>query len=708
MRRPSWALGIAALWLAACGSSGGGEVDTGLRVDAGFFQSPDSGYDGGSITLDSGADGALDAGFAPDAIGSDTIDTDQGGPPDSGADAGFADAVPQDLGPPPDTGPVMQSGEVVITVFQARATAFEWFQVQNNSSSAIDLTGYTVSIGSKAGLGPQPIRAASDRNDTAHTPVIVSAGQMAWGVPNTSSPNGSTANFVFGTPDIFAGHAFNGSGDSITIGSASGVSDRVDFRQAATSGSVGPSDFPLVLDLPTSLDSATSVGPNAAIANDSANAWCVQRFLAQSPGHPNLDCTKLLINELTYDWAQPGGPHQAAGHQFVEIAGAAGASLNGARLVRVASTGAVTGEVPISNGRMPLKGLYVVADGAAGNTQVANADQVLGLSLETSTAAIQLVRTATGSTPMLLDAFAHGGVPANLTDTTRGLLAVLGTPVRQVPVVAHPANYARNQDETTSRNDSLDFRYEPAPSPGAPNGAGGTFIITQITPSEAVNTASVTVVYHGTDFGDGLIPIFGTASIGGCSFIDANSLGCVVRSNAGQKPGLISPILLSPFQNDATAQMFNSFRWTGVANGGTQTSTIEVGYCNLQYPISFSVAAGATTPLIYGRVYEAGLTDVNTGAPPGLFAEVGFGPVGFDPTRSNSWQWFGATFNQKYGNNDEFQGSFTAPPSGAYWFTTRFSLDQGLDWTYCDIQGAGLNGGLLPFDAWNLGTMTVP
>jgi hypothetical protein len=39
-------------------------------------------------------------------------------------------------------------------------------------------------------------------------------------------------------------------------------------------------------------------------------------------------------------------------------------------------------------------------------------------------------------------------------------------------------------------------------------------------------------------------------------------------------------------------------------------------------------------------------------------------------------------------------------------YTFRFSQDNGLKWTYCDLDGAGSNAGLL-FDTSQLGVMTV-
>jgi hypothetical protein len=58
------------------------------------------------------------------------------------------------------------------------------------------------------------------------------------------------------------------------------------------------------------------------------------------------------------------------------------------------------------------------------------------------------------------------------------------------------------------------------------------------------------------------------------------------------------------------------------------------------------------------------------------------------------------------GNDDEYVGTFTAPAAGTYAYTYRFSFDAGLNWTYCDLNGAGSNAGLA-FESAQLGVLTV-
>ena len=153
-----------------------------------------------------------------------------------------------------------------------------------------------------------------------------------------------------------------------------------------------------------------------------------------------------------------------------------------------------------------------------------------------------------------------------------------------------------------------------------------------------------------------------------------------------------------------TAVVASSCSMCGVQN--ELDSAAEADWCNVQFPPSLVVAPAAPTPLLYGRLYEAGVTPGSGGAA-SVMAQVGYALVGVDPRTQCGWRFFTATFNTQYGNDDEYQGSFTAPAyPGAYWYTFRFSVDSGATWTYADVDGAGSNAGLT-FDLAQLPVMTV-
>lgn len=127
----------------------------------------------------------------------------------------------------------------------------------------------------------------------------------------------------------------------------------------------------------------------------------------------------------------------------------------------------------------------------------------------------------------------------------------------------------------------------------------------------------------------------------------------------------------------------------------------EVDYCNLQFPLVLSGAAPLVVPAVYGRVFEAGVTEP-IGAAAKVRMSVGFGPGDSSPL---TWTWVNATFNVSVGNDDEYQAPITLPTAGDWDFTTRATRD-GTNWTMCDLDGAGANP-FLRFDQFQTGAATV-
>ncbi|MGH7130409.1 MAG: hypothetical protein ACREJO_00475 [Phycisphaerales bacterium] len=143
----------------------------------------------------------------------------------------------------------------------------------------------------------------------------------------------------------------------------------------------------------------------------------------------------------------------------------------------------------------------------------------------------------------------------------------------------------------------------------------------------------------------------------------------------------------------------------------------EADFVNLQFPYTLTLPVSTSTGVIYGRIYEAGMTPA-AGAHVSITAQLGYGPAGSDPLVNDAlWTWFPATFNVQNGNDDEYQASFTTPASpGTYWYTFRFNLDPlltggNVGWTLADIDGAGSNNGLTYNASYgatpNLGVLTV-
>ncbi len=143
--------------------------------------------------------------------------------------------------------------------------------------------------------------------------------------------------------------------------------------------------------------------------------------------------------------------------------------------------------------------------------------------------------------------------------------------------------------------------------------------------------------------------------------------------------------------------------------------TTLVDYCILKYPPTLTVTSGSQGGPIYGQIYQQGVTDQNHNGPAaGLTAELGWGPMGSDPSmNAPGWTWVSTTFNVNTGtgmNNNEFKGTLCAPQVSSMTtlsYVYRFSLDGGMSWAYCDTAGSGSNSGLDHFNPSLMGTLTI-
>ncbi len=166
-------------------------------------------------------------------------------------------------------------------------------------------------------------------------------------------------------------------------------------------------------------------------------------------------------------------------------------------------------------------------------------------------------------------------------------------------------------------------------------------------------------------------------------------------------------------RNSASDPAFCACSTNGQLNESNEPD--EADFCNVQDPHTVNVQRNGSTADIYGRIYEAGRTEA-AGAPAGVRAQLGYSRPGTS-VMSNNWAWFEAAWHVQtgdYGNDDEYRAqiryagsnSSTANNGNLYSYLYRFSFDDGLSWTYCDVNGAGANGGL-DFDLANAGVMTV-
>ncbi|MGB0589444.1 MAG: lamin tail domain-containing protein [Myxococcota bacterium] len=167
-------------------------------------------------------------------------------------------------------------------------------------------------------------------------------------------------------------------------------------------------------------------------------------------------------------------------------------------------------------------------------------------------------------------------------------------------------------------------------------------------------------------------------------------------------------IQLAPSSQDATANdeaasWCPSYTPYGAGDQGTPgapnlvcPTPTPVDWCRLQSPASLLETEG-TSVTVYGRVYQASVTDASSSVDPAplLIGQLGYGPDGSDPTQDDvDWTYLSAEPNAAWSDvfepgNDEYQATLIIPTPGQYDYAYRFSADGGLTWTWCDLaQGA--------------------
>jgi len=123
-------------------------------------------------------------------------------------------------------------------------------------------------------------------------------------------------------------------------------------------------------------------------------------------------------------------------------------------------------------------------------------------------------------------------------------------------------------------------------------------------------------------------------------------------------------------------------------------------WANTQWPPSTTVNVGDSTELIFGQIWEPGLTDVGSDInKDSIRAQLGFGPDGSIPYEEETlWTWIDARFNVIAGNNYEYMARIHADSSlqpGHYDYCFRYSIKEGGvwgPWIYADLNGTGTKG----------------
>jgi hypothetical protein len=160
------------------------------------------------------------------------------------------------------------------------------------------------------------------------------------------------------------------------------------------------------------------------------------------------EATPLRISELLYDAVGSDD-----GRVFVELFGTAGISLEGLSLEGVNGSGGAVGPVLALSGTVPADGFFVVADGAAGVSEVSEFDLLLNFDFQNGPDSVVL-RAADGS---VLDALGYGAFGVGDVFAGEGAAA---------PDAAAGESLARRFADVDTGDNAADFLVLAAPTPG--------------------------------------------------------------------------------------------------------------------------------------------------------------------------------------------------------------------------------------------------
>jgi cysteine-rich repeat protein len=145
-----------------------------------------------------------------------------------------------------------------------------------------------------------------------------------------------------------------------------------------------------------------------------------------------------------------------------------------------------------------------------------------------------------------------------------------------------------------------------------------------------------------------------------------------------------------------------------VAGDGCDPACQAEIWCNLQWPPTLAGEPDVPTELVYGRVWVVNVTP-GEGQGAGVLAELGYGAPGSDPATDPSWQWTPADYNVSVDGlfpgdlaNDEYQARITPTGAGTFAYAYRVSLDGGLSFFHCDLDGSLGPAGYDPSQAGEL------
>jgi hypothetical protein len=549
----------------------------------------------------------------------------------------------------------------------AQGTAGEFIEIYNRLTIPVTLDGWTLKNSSSAA---QTIRARDGG------PLMLMPDSFLACVPAGTAKGTEPAGALCEWGD--AGSAFDiaDGGDAITLQDDIGTDiDTVNFFNVITAPDVVPAPDAFVVVPGRSMQFDGDLRPDTQ-QNDDPASWCTAFRKPETAGGPNEKCQQVVINEVVYDSAGSDGSKE-----FIELAGPGGAAISAFTIRSVnGGTGDSQNLVTVPQGtRIPGSGFYVIADGAAGSTQVPGASFITSLGIRNANGSLQLL-SPTGS---LVDVVGYGTITQN-TDRQKNLPTLEGFAV-MAPTSSDTWGFslARDPSSTDSGNNSVDFHVDPTPTPGAANDAVNP-LITAITPGDGPASGLTTIVVQGQDFIVGATLDVGTGTAAPCTVISPTQATCSVGPRAAGA-GTVDASLTNGFGGGST-QLHNGFTFSTDVNPGNGA----VERCQVESPPSINIPTGATVE-ITARIGLTGVTD-GVGRGPGIRVEVGTGPRTQDPRQSGTWTWQSTTFNADSDPDDLYVANVTFAQPGTFAYAARASTDGGISWVYCDLAPGAADG----------------
>ncbi len=182
--------------------------------------------------------------------------------------------------------------------------------------------------------------------------------------------------------------------------------------------------------------------------------------------------------------------------------------------------------------------------------------------------------------------------------------------------------------------------------------------------------------------------------------VDYDAADWVIQSGVAIGFTLGAPQLVA--ENDDVANWCEQVTTFGAGDRGTPGAAnidcpardTTLDFCEIVWPDT-EVISEDEAARFRALIRDAGETTYSSGVDTIYFlvAEVGWGPVGSDPSQAAGWTWAPAVGTPGWDDAisgpgfDQYEATVPVLPIGAYSVTFRFSFDSGDSFVYCDTRG---------------------